>query len=59
MLGWGLVEMFPGSLPAGAQRPLWAVGGRPVGAGCVPPPRGRGRGVTARSAEAEGLSPQA
>ncbi len=25
LLGWGLVEMFPGSLPAGAQRPLWAV----------------------------------
>ncbi|MBF5002115.1 bifunctional lysylphosphatidylglycerol synthetase/lysine--tRNA ligase LysX [Nocardia sp. BSTN01] len=25
LLGWGLVELFPGSLPRGAQRPLWAV----------------------------------
>ncbi|MFC4376566.1 bifunctional lysylphosphatidylglycerol synthetase/lysine--tRNA ligase LysX [Nocardia halotolerans] len=25
LLGWGLVELVPGSLPAGAQRPLWAV----------------------------------
>lgn len=25
LLGWGLVELFPGSLPGGAQRPLWAV----------------------------------
>nr|WP_024801341.1 bifunctional lysylphosphatidylglycerol synthetase/lysine--tRNA ligase LysX [Nocardia sp. BMG51109] len=25
LLGWGLVELFPGSLPRGAERPLWAV----------------------------------
>lgn len=25
LLGWGLVELLPGSLPHGAQRPLWAV----------------------------------
>ncbi|MFD6155546.1 bifunctional lysylphosphatidylglycerol synthetase/lysine--tRNA ligase LysX [Nocardia sp. NPDC060256] len=25
MLGWGLVELFPGSLPRGAQRPGWAI----------------------------------
>ncbi|MFC4124003.1 bifunctional lysylphosphatidylglycerol synthetase/lysine--tRNA ligase LysX [Nocardia rhizosphaerae] len=25
LLGWGLVELAPGTLPAGAQRPLWAV----------------------------------
>nr|WP_239003739.1 bifunctional lysylphosphatidylglycerol synthetase/lysine--tRNA ligase LysX [Nocardia panacis] len=25
LLGWGLVELFPGTLPAGVQRPLWAV----------------------------------
>ncbi|MFI9507654.1 bifunctional lysylphosphatidylglycerol synthetase/lysine--tRNA ligase LysX [Nocardia sp. NPDC052566] len=25
LLGWGLIELFPGSLPAGVQRPLWAV----------------------------------
>ena len=25
LLGWGLVELFPGSLPQGAQRLLWAV----------------------------------
>ncbi|MFQ6399087.1 bifunctional lysylphosphatidylglycerol synthetase/lysine--tRNA ligase LysX [Nocardia sp. KC 131] len=25
VLGWGLVELFPGSLPQGAQRPAWAV----------------------------------
>ncbi|ONM49187.1 bifunctional lysylphosphatidylglycerol synthetase/lysine--tRNA ligase LysX [Nocardia donostiensis] len=24
LVGWGLVELFPGSLPAGIQRPLWA-----------------------------------
>lgn len=24
VVGWGLVELFPGSLPAGLQRPLWA-----------------------------------
>ncbi|WP_425300640.1 bifunctional lysylphosphatidylglycerol synthetase/lysine--tRNA ligase LysX [Nocardia wallacei] len=25
LVGWGLVELFPGSLPRGAERPLWAV----------------------------------
>ncbi|WP_433660840.1 bifunctional lysylphosphatidylglycerol synthetase/lysine--tRNA ligase LysX [Nocardia sp. CA-128927] len=25
LLGWGLVELFPGSLPRGAQRPGWAL----------------------------------
>ncbi|MBF6214179.1 bifunctional lysylphosphatidylglycerol synthetase/lysine--tRNA ligase LysX [Nocardia puris] len=25
LLGWGLVELFPGSLPGGWQRPAWAV----------------------------------
>ncbi|WP_280300164.1 bifunctional lysylphosphatidylglycerol synthetase/lysine--tRNA ligase LysX [Nocardia neocaledoniensis] len=25
LVGWGLVELAPGSLPAGAQRPLWAI----------------------------------
>lgn len=25
LLGWGLVELFPGTLPSGVQRPLWAV----------------------------------
>ncbi|MFE6863560.1 bifunctional lysylphosphatidylglycerol synthetase/lysine--tRNA ligase LysX [Nocardia sp. NPDC057668] len=25
MVGWGLVELFPGSLQGGVQRPLWAV----------------------------------
>ncbi|GGK55063.1 lysylphosphatidylglycerol biosynthesis bifunctional protein LysX [Nocardia camponoti] len=25
LLGWGLVEAFPGTLPAGIQRPAWAV----------------------------------
>ncbi len=25
LLGWGLVELFPGSLPQGAQRPGWAL----------------------------------
>ncbi|GAA5046879.1 bifunctional lysylphosphatidylglycerol synthetase/lysine--tRNA ligase LysX [Nocardia callitridis] len=25
LLGWGLVELFPGSLPRGVQRPGWAV----------------------------------
>lgn len=25
LLGWGLVELFPGSLPPGLQRPGWAV----------------------------------
>ncbi|WP_067696830.1 bifunctional lysylphosphatidylglycerol synthetase/lysine--tRNA ligase LysX [Nocardia jejuensis] len=25
VVGWGLVELFPGSLPGGVQRPLWAV----------------------------------
>ncbi|MGQ4598843.1 bifunctional lysylphosphatidylglycerol synthetase/lysine--tRNA ligase LysX [Nocardia sp. R6R-6] len=25
LLGWGLVELFPGSLPPGIQRPAWAV----------------------------------
>nr|WP_308188365.1 bifunctional lysylphosphatidylglycerol synthetase/lysine--tRNA ligase LysX [Nocardia australiensis] len=25
LLGWALVELFPGSLPEGAQRPAWAV----------------------------------
>ncbi|MEU2120342.1 bifunctional lysylphosphatidylglycerol synthetase/lysine--tRNA ligase LysX [Nocardia niwae] len=25
LLGWGLVELFPGSLPPGVQRPGWAV----------------------------------
>ncbi len=25
LLGWGLVELFPGSLPRGVQRPLWSV----------------------------------
>ncbi|MFR9753387.1 bifunctional lysylphosphatidylglycerol synthetase/lysine--tRNA ligase LysX [Nocardia sp. 004] len=25
LLGWGLVELFPGSLPPGIQRPGWAV----------------------------------
>lgn len=25
LLGWGLVELFPGTLPRGAQRPLWAL----------------------------------
>lgn len=25
LLGWGLVELFPGTLPAGWQRPGWAV----------------------------------
>ncbi|WP_369797450.1 bifunctional lysylphosphatidylglycerol synthetase/lysine--tRNA ligase LysX [Nocardia sp. CNY236] len=24
-LGWGVVELFPGTLPPGAQRPAWAV----------------------------------
>ncbi|WP_416382292.1 bifunctional lysylphosphatidylglycerol synthetase/lysine--tRNA ligase LysX [Nocardia transvalensis] len=24
LLGWGLVELFPGSLPRGYERPLWA-----------------------------------
>ncbi|MGV9674448.1 bifunctional lysylphosphatidylglycerol synthetase/lysine--tRNA ligase LysX [Nocardia sp. NPDC003482] len=24
LLGWGLVELFPGTLPRGPQRPLWA-----------------------------------
>ncbi|NNH73993.1 bifunctional lysylphosphatidylglycerol synthetase/lysine--tRNA ligase LysX [Nocardia uniformis] len=25
VVGWGLVELFPGSLPGGVQRPLWSV----------------------------------
>ncbi|WP_063048441.1 bifunctional lysylphosphatidylglycerol synthetase/lysine--tRNA ligase LysX [Nocardia arthritidis] len=25
LLGWGLVELFPGSLPRGVQRPGWAI----------------------------------
>ncbi|MEU7221348.1 bifunctional lysylphosphatidylglycerol synthetase/lysine--tRNA ligase LysX [Nocardia iowensis] len=25
LLGWGLVEVFPGTLPSGAQRPGWAI----------------------------------
>ncbi|WP_436975419.1 bifunctional lysylphosphatidylglycerol synthetase/lysine--tRNA ligase LysX [Nocardia asteroides] len=25
LIGWGLVELAPGTLPAGPQRPLWAV----------------------------------
>jgi lysyl-tRNA synthetase, class II len=25
LLGWGLVELLPGSLPKGAQRPAWAI----------------------------------
>ncbi|WP_425303671.1 bifunctional lysylphosphatidylglycerol synthetase/lysine--tRNA ligase LysX [Nocardia wallacei] len=25
LVGWGLVEVLPGSLPRGAERPLWAV----------------------------------
>ncbi|SUA74828.1 Lysylphosphatidylglycerol biosynthesis bifunctional protein LysX [Nocardia otitidiscaviarum] len=25
LIGWGLVELFPGSLPGGIQRPAWAV----------------------------------
>ncbi|WP_416276973.1 bifunctional lysylphosphatidylglycerol synthetase/lysine--tRNA ligase LysX [Nocardia sp. alder85J] len=25
LLGWGLVELFPGSLPRGPERPLWAL----------------------------------
>ncbi|WUD69876.1 bifunctional lysylphosphatidylglycerol synthetase/lysine--tRNA ligase LysX [Nocardia sp. NBC_00508] len=25
LLGWGLVELFPGSLPPGVQRPAWAL----------------------------------
>ncbi|WP_378735629.1 bifunctional lysylphosphatidylglycerol synthetase/lysine--tRNA ligase LysX [Nocardia brasiliensis] len=25
LLGWGLVELFPGTLPSGAQRPGWAI----------------------------------
>ncbi|MEV6770923.1 bifunctional lysylphosphatidylglycerol synthetase/lysine--tRNA ligase LysX [Nocardia sp. NPDC051030] len=25
VVGWGLVELFPGTLPSGIQRPLWAV----------------------------------
>ncbi len=24
LLGWGLIELFPGSLPRGPERPLWA-----------------------------------
>ncbi|MFJ1458996.1 bifunctional lysylphosphatidylglycerol synthetase/lysine--tRNA ligase LysX [Nocardia sp. N2S4-5] len=25
LVGWGLVELFPGNLPRGAERPLWAI----------------------------------
>ncbi|WP_167471331.1 bifunctional lysylphosphatidylglycerol synthetase/lysine--tRNA ligase LysX [Nocardia arthritidis] len=25
LFGWGLIELFPGTLPSGVQRPLWAM----------------------------------